>query len=367
MSKVVLIDAVRTPYGRMGGSLSRLDSADLAAALLKALAQRNPVELETVGHIVFGQSHPSTSPNNIGHYASLLARYPESIPGYTVHSNCACGLQALRSAYYLIASGSEDICIAGGADSYSFAPFAIRDARISFPESSRVIVDTMDEAEKFTQPQPMSRVERYEAVYGTRSEEALEYQCHSLVAARAATDTATDRIIPVSYTERKKGEIVVSADELLERDAMPLLPEYADGAAAAMLMNSVRAKELGLKPLAEIVGFCVAGGQPLTRQTPGAETAKKLLNRKGVSVGDLALVEIMENSADEVLDTVAALDVDSKIVNTAGGSLSYGRNEGAEGITMILHLLDKLESGQLGLACVNSAGGQGMAVLLRSV
>lgn len=363
MSKVVLIDAVRTPYGKMGGALSRLDSADLASALLKAMAQRNLVDLERIGHIVFGQSHPSTSPNNMGHYASLLARYPESIPGYTVHSNCASGLQAFRSAYYMIASGAEDICIAGGTDSYSFAPFAIRNARVSFPESSRVITDTIDEAEKFTQPKPISRAERYESVYGDRSEKALVYQKASLEAARGAQMSRW--IVPVSYTDRKKGEIVISADELLQSDALPTLPEYADGAAAAMLMTQEMTEELGLVPLAEVMGFGVAGSNPLKRRTPGADAALKLLKRKGVSAGELALVEIMENSAEEVLDTIDALGVSGDVVNTAGGSLSFGRNEGAEGISMIIRLVEKLKGGEMGLACINSAGGQGMAVLLR--
>lgn len=367
MSKVVLIDAVRTPYGKMGGALNRLDSADLASALLKAMAQRNHVDLERIGHIVFGQSHPSTSPNNMGHYASLLARYPESIPGYTVHSNCASGLQALRSTYYMIASGAEDFCIAGGTDSYSFAPFAIRDARVSFPESSRVITDTIEEAEKFTQPKPMSRAERYETVYGERSEVALSYQKTSQEAARSAKEKMSGRIVPVSYTDRKKGEIIISTDEMLENDSLPVLPEYADGAAAAMLMNQDLAEELGLVPLAEVMGFGVAGSDPLSRCTPGVSAAQKLLVRRKISVEDLSLIEIMENSAEEVLDTIAALEIPREKVNAAGGSLSLGRNEGAEGITMILRLVDNLTSGQLGLVCINSAGGQGMAVLLRKI
>lgn len=366
--KVVLVDAVRTPWGKMNGSLSKLDSADLAAALLTALAERTQVDKEKIDHIIFGQSHPSTSPNNMGHYASLLARFPESIPGYTVHSNTASGLQAMRSAYYLIASGNEKFCIAGGTDSYTHAPFAIRDARKSFPESSRMIIDTVDEAEYSTQPEKMNHAERYAKVYGERGEDAYDYQITSKKNAVLAEENENENRIPVSYVERKKGEIIVSADELLKDESDPILPVYADGAAAAMLMTAELAEELGQKPIAEILGFAVAGGEPLEKQVPGALAVQKLLKRKNISMKDVSVMEIMENSASEVLETVKVLQESEKIlpkINPSGGALSYGLNEGAEGLRMVIRLLSTLKSGELGLICINASGGQGMAALMK--
>lgn len=366
--KVVIIDSVQTPWGKMNGSLSKLDSADLAAALLKALAERTQMNLETIDHIVFGQSHPSTSPNNMGHYASLLARFPESIPGYTVHSNTASGLQALRSAYYLIASGNENVCIAGGTDSYTHAPFAIRDARKSFPESSRMIIDTVEEAEYATQPKKVNHAECYALVYGERSEEAYQYQRESKEKAQKASEIISENVIPVSYVERKKGEIIVAMDELIETDTYPVLPVYADGAAAVMLMTEETAQKSGQKPVAEILGFAVAGGEPVSRQVPGVTAVEKLLKRKNISIEEVSVIEIMENSASEVLESIKSLRKDEKIlpdINPLGGALSYGLNEGAEGLRMVIHLLHSLETGKTGLICINSSGGQGMAVLIK--
>ena len=132
MKKVVITQAARTPWGVPGGTLEPLMSSDMAAPMLKALLERGGVEPTDVDQVIFGQAHPSTMPNNIGHYAWLKAELPVEVPGHTVQINTASALQAVRSAYYLIATGNEQICIAGGADSYSAAPFVMRDVRNHF-------------------------------------------------------------------------------------------------------------------------------------------------------------------------------------------------------------------------------------------
>ena len=152
MKNVVIADSLRTAWGRPGGGLAPFMSSDFSAKLLTALLERTGVAADAVDQVIFGQAHPSTMPNNIGHYAWLKAELPVEVPGYTVQSCSGSALQAVRNAYYLIATGDESICVAGGADSYSAAPFVLRDARNHFYPQHRTFIDSIEEADLYTQP-----------------------------------------------------------------------------------------------------------------------------------------------------------------------------------------------------------------------
>ena len=368
LKKVVIADAVRTPWGKPCGSLEPLMSSDMSAPLLKALLERTGVEATTVDQVVFGQGHPSTYPNNIGHYAWLKAELPVEVPGHTVQCNTASALQALRSAYYLIASGNEEVVIAGGADSYSAAPFALRDVRNHFYPQHRVIIDTLEEAEQCTQPQRMSRLEQYEKAYGpTPSEKAEEYKDASVARAQAYAQTCSGQIVPQSYTVRKKGEIIVDKDEWIDRGVgEEALAPYADGAAVMMLMSEEKAAQQGITPKAAVLGFAVVGSDPVAPQDTGAAAVKKLLKNKGLALSDLAALEIIENSAEDVLHVMADLG-ECPVVNPVGGALAFGKNDGAEGIFMVMRLADALKPGEKGVACIYSPGGMGMAALIEKL
>lgn len=369
INKVVVVDILRTPWGRPCGSMERLISSDLAAAALKALLLRTGVAPEAVDQVVFGQAHPSTYPNNIGHYAWLKAGLPEEVPGYTVQSNTASALQAVRSAYYLLSTGNERTCIAGGADSYSAAPFVLRDVRNRFLPQHRVVLDSIDEAECCTQPAPLSRMEQYQEVHGTQqSEKALAFATLSRANAARFAARCGGQLVGVSYTDRKKGEIMVSQDEWVATgtpDNEPLAP-YADGAAVTMLMEAQKAAALGLRPMAELLGFSVAGGDTVRRQDTGTAAVKKLLAQKGLTMRNISVLEVLENSAEDALAIVDGLGLDGgAAVNPLGGALGYGLNDGAEGIAMLQRVIACLDAGQLGLLCIYGAGGQGMAALVR--
>lgn len=366
MKNVVLIDAVRTAWGKPGAGLAPFISSDFSAKILISLLERTGVEASAVDQVVFGQAHPSTMPNNIGHYAWLKAELPVEVPGITVQSCSGSALQALRSCYYLIATGNEGICVAGGADSYSAAPFVLRDARNHFYPEHRTFIDSIVEAEECTQPEALGRLEQYELAHGKEmSAQAIEFAVQSVAKAQAADPSG--QICPISYEVRKKGTVTVDADEWLKAPQaaeIPLAP-YADGAAAAMLMSEEKAQELGLTPVAQLQGFAVAGCDPRQMQTSGALAVQKLLKNKGLTMDDIAVIEIIENSAQDVIDTVNALGGSAK-VNPQGGALAYGKNDGAEGIAMLMRLVSSLEKGQKGVICVYSAGGQGMAALVQA-
>lgn len=364
MKSVVIVDAVRTAWSKPGSGLAPFLSSDFSAKLLTALLERTGVKADAVDQVVFGQAHPSTMPNNIGHYAWLKAELPVEVPGYTVQSCSGSALQALRNGYYLIATGNESICVAGGADSYSAAPFVLRDARNHFYPQHRTFIDSIEEAEQCTQPEAMGRLEQYELAHGKDvSAEAVKFTQESLAKAQAAD--CSSQILPISYEVRKKGTVTVEQDEWLKAPQAPdaSLSPYADGAAVAMLMSGEKAEALNLAPMAELQGFAVAGCDPKQMQTSGALAVQKLLKNKGLTMDDIACVEIVENSAQDVLATLETLG-GSPVVNPLGGALAYGKNDGAEGIIMLMRLVSALQPGQKGVLCVFSAGGQGMAALI---
>jgi len=362
--KVIIADIVRTPWGKPCGSMEKFISSDYSAVILKKLLERNELDPLAVDQVVFGQSMPTTMPNNIGHYAWLKAELPVDVPGYTVQSVAGSALQALRNSYYLIATGNEGVCIAGGADSYSAAPFVMRDVRNHFYVKDRGVIDTLDEAECCTQPEPMSRKEQYEKAHGSElTEQQKAFAAESRAKAEKFAEVCGEAVVSLSYTDRKKGEIIVSKDEWLGTENEDALAPYADGGAVALLASEEKAAELGLTAKAEILGFAVAGCDPVKQQTAGAAAAAKLLKNKGLTVDDIACFEIIENSAADVVETVEALGFNGK-VNPLGGALAYGKCDGAEGIAMLMRLVASLEEGQYGVALTYGAGGQGMAVLV---
>lgn len=363
MKKVIIADSVRTAWGKPGAGLAPFMSSDFSAKLLVELLARTGVDASAVDQVAFGQAHPSTMPNNIGHYAWLKAELPVEVPGYTVQSCSGSALQALRNCYYLIATGNEDICVAGGADSYSAAPFVLRDARNHFYPQHRTFIDSIEEAEQCTQPKPMTRQEQYELAHGAAmSAEAVKFAQESIAKAQATDCSA--QIMPISYEVRKKGTVTVDKDELLATaSADKALSPYADGAAVTMLMSEDKAKELGIQAQAAISGFAVAGCDPTKQQTAGAMAVEKLLKNKGLTMADIAVLEVIENSAQDVLDTVKTLGGNAE-VNPMGGALAYGKNDGAEGIAMLMRLVASLKEGQKGILCTYTAGGQGMAALI---
>ena len=363
--RVFVTSVVRTPLGAPGKGLDRFMSSDLAAKAILRLLEKNALDPLAVDQVVLGQSLPSTMPNNIGHFAWLKAELPVDVPGYTVQSNADSGLQALRNAYNLVASGNEQIVLAGGADSYSAAPFVMRDVRLHFYPQDRIVIDSLDEAECCTQPEPMSRKERYEAVYGAQeTPEEKAFREKSREKAAAFREKSVGAVVPLSYTDRKKGEIVLTEDEWLSSGSEEILSPQADAAAAALVMSEEALKKAGLSPIAEILGIAACGGGPKDPNEAGLAAAEKLLAEKALSVKEIAAFEIRENSAAEVLRLAEALGADPEKTDSFGGALAFGDGGGAEAFLMLMRLMSALKSGEKGLLVLPSPGGMGMAALV---
>ena len=364
--RVFLTDLVRTPLGAPGGSLKKFMSSDLAAKAIRKLLDRQQLDPLAVDQVVFGQSLPSTMPNNIGHYAWLKAELPVDVPGYTVQAIASSGLQALRNAYYLIATSNDEIVMAGGADSYSAAPFVMRDVRLHFNPQDRIVIDSLDEAECCTQPEPMSRLEQYEQAHGKdTAEEEAAFAAESLRKAGALRALEGDAVVPMSYVDRKKGEIVIEKDEWIGKAHEGPLSPKADGAAVSLLASEEALEKNGLKPAAEILGFAVSGCDPVKQEEAGAPAAEKLLRKKGLSADQIALFEIRENSGADVKKTAESLNIPMEKVNPFGGAAAFGGCDGAEGLLMLDRLCCGLKAGELGVLVSYSAGGMGMACLIK--
>lgn len=362
--KVVITGIARTPWGKPEGKMEHFISSDLLAKILPVVLERSGISGDDVGQTIFGQSRPTTMPSNLGHYAWLKARLPEHVPGYTVQSVSGSAIQALRSAYYLIASGNEEICVAGGADSYSAAPFVIRNARNHFNERDRVIIDTLQEAEECTQPEPISRKNQFEFRYPSASiEDSAPYRSESLSRAKNYTDKT---ISPISYMEKKKGEVTISEDEwLMEREGYDaVLAPNADGAVAMVLMDAEKAEQMGIPSIAEIVSFAVTADNYRSITDAGVAAVRKLLSANGITMEDIGAVEILENSAEDVIYIRDKIGAQNKC-NLNGGALAFGLNDGAEGAFMVSRLIDALEPGARGVCCIYSPGGLGIAMLIQ--
>lgn len=372
MNSVVLTDAVRTPFGAPGGSLNRLASHDLAAAALAALARRSPFLPDALEHVVMGQAMPTTMPSNIARYAPLMLRWPESIPALTVNMGDASGMQALRSAYYMISGGQARAAIAGGADSFSAMPFVMRDVRFGFEPQNRVIHDTVCESETRTQPEPLTRADKAQALAereGISQAAQEQYAALSRERAAAAAELMRGHIAPAAYTDRKRGEVVIDSDEYIGGAAGTLAPN-ADGASAALLMDGALARELGLKPAVRITGFAVAGCAPARPDEALPLAVARLLSRRGVTARDVGCVELHEESAAAAIsarDRLCGMGVAASI-NPYGGALATGRSCGGDGAAMLLRLaLAMRESGaRRGVAAATAAGGLGIALLCES-
>ena len=207
--------------------------------------------------------------------------------------------------------------------------------------------------------------EQFEKAHGEESEAAKAFRAAEEEKAAALAGLLGDELVPMSWVDRKKGEIVINADEWPGRAKEGPLSPNADCAAVTLAVSEKALTEKGLVPAAELLGFAVSGASPDDPVKAGAEAVKKLLAKKGLKAEDVALFEIAENSADDVLALAASLNIPAGKINPFGGALAFGRCDGAEGILMLQRLLHALKPGEYGVIALYSAGGMGMAALLQ--
>ena len=395
MREVVVVSAARTPIGSIGGTLKAMQPEELLAVALEEAVKRSGVEKAVIDEVIAGHAKQSTDAPNIARVAALSIQVPESTPAYTVHRQCASGMQAMLSGMQQIQCGYSDVVLVGGVESMSTAPFYIRGARFGVGNGNGVFVDPNVESQPKSQPQSIygtfnmiQTADNVAAKYGVSREECDAFALSSQHKAVAAIDAGRfrDEITPVYVPRRKAEPLCFDTDEYPKRDTnaekmAKLRPIFEggvttagnasgrnDGAVGLMLMSAEKAKELGVKTLAAILAGAAAGVDPRYMGMGPVAATKKLLSRltpeTGLKLSDFGLVEINEAFAAQSVACVKELGLNPEIVNVNGGAIALGHPLGCSGgricTTLIYEMLRR--GTEHGLASICVAGGLGMAM-----
>ena len=398
MNKVYVIDSVRTPIGKLGGGLSSIRPDDLLAHVIRVLLARNPsVDHGAIEDVIAGDANQAGEDNrNVARMAALLAGLPVTVAGNTVNRLCASGLQAVMDAARAIGCGEGDLYIAGGVESMTRAPFVMGKATQAFSRQAEVFDSTIGWrfvnkrlAEKY---HPYSMGETAENVARQWSVSREEQDAFGLSSqekyfeALAAGKWAAE-IAPVEVLGGKEEKIFFSVDEQPRHTSMEKLaalrPAFIkdgtvtagnaaginDGAAAMLLASEAAVARFGLRPVARVVSMAVAGVDPAIMGVGPIPATRKALERAGLSVGDLGLVELNEAFAVQALVCMRELGLDASRVNVNGGSIAIGHPLGCSGVrisTTLLHEMGRREV-RYGLATMCVGVGQGAAVIYEGV
>jgi 3-oxoadipyl-CoA thiolase len=393
----LIIDAVRTPVGKLRGALSAVRPDDLGAYVIEQLLARNPAaQPGAVEEVVFGCANQAGEDNrNVARMSLLLAGLPEHVPGVTVNRLCASGLEAAVQAARAIRLSDMDLCIAGGVESMTRAPWAVMKPGEGFAGGSLQSYDTSlgwrfpnpRMAQRFPLESMGETAENVAAKYGIARAAQDEFALRSHQRARAAHEAGRYRAELLPVTVPGKQPVVVDRDEgpradtSLEKLAR-LKPSFRDGgtvtagnsssindgAAALLLASARKASELGLKPLARIVAAASAGVDPRVMGIGPVPATQKALKKAGLSAKQLDLVELNEAFAAQSLAVIEELGLDPERVNVDGGAIAIGHPLGMSGARILGHLAHALKArgGRYGLATLCVGVGQGVSVIIES-
>ncbi len=395
MKRAVLVDAVRTPVGRHGGALAPVRPDDLAAHVLSAALERTGVEAVEVDDVLMGCINQAGEDNrNVARMALLRAGLPVEVPGQTVNRLCGSGLQAVNSAYHAVAVGEGEVFLAGGVESMSRSPYVMLKPEHAYARGHPEVADTVL-GWRFANPAfpdewTMGLGETAEVVaeefgVGRREQDAFAAESQRRAAAAMEAGRFGDEIVPVGVPQRKGAPQVVEEDEhprpgTTEEILAELPPVFKkngtvtagnasginDGAAALVVMEEERARSAGLEPLARIVAAAVAGVEPHRMGVGPIPATRKALERAGMGVSDLDLVELNEAFAAQAIPCIRELGLDPERTNVNGGAIALGHPVGCSGariLTTLLHEMKRRDAG-VGLATMCNGVGQGIATVV---
>lgn len=395
MQEVYVIDALRTPVGKFGGSLAGVRPDDMAAHVIREIMLRNPgIDFSHTDEVIFGAANQAGEDNrNVARMALLLAGMPVTVPGYTVNRLCASGLQSIMNGFMAIKSGTAELIIAGGTESMTRAPFVMAKAETAFQRSAEIYDTTI--GWRFTNKKlaeayhPYSMGETAENVavkYGISREDQDVFACGSQTKWQKANEAGkfNDEISPYPVPG-KKGEIhFFETDEHPRLSSVEVLatlkPAFKkdgtvtagnssginDGAACLILASGDAVKKYNLTPLARIAGIGSAGVDPAIMGIGPVPATQKALKHAGIGVNDLSIAELNEAFASQVLASMRELNINPDIVNPNGGSIAIGHPLGASGArisTTLLHEMKRSASARYGLASMCIGVGQGCAIV----
>ncbi len=374
-SEVVIVDAIRTPIGALGGVLAPVRPDDLAALVIRCIVERNGLDPAQMEEVYFGCANQAGEDNrNVARMAALLAGLPVEVGGVTVNRLCASGLNAVNQAARAIRAGEGDLFIAGGVESMSRAPYSLPKAEGGYSFGNLTAWDT---ALGWRYPNPQMKSKYGTESMGETAENIAQERPHitrekqdafalrSHQRAIAATDSGkfAEEILPVPVPQRKGEPLQVKIDERPRRDTSMeslarLKPAFRseggtvtagnssglnDGAAALVVMSAHKAEELKLQPMARIVTSAAAGVPPRVMGYGPIPATRKALTRAGLNIQDIGLVELNEAFAVQSLAVIEDLGVDPEIVNVNGGAIALGHPLGCSGARILTTLLHEMK------------------------
>ncbi len=408
---VVIVDACRTAVGKMGGACRPLSALDMACAVIKGNLDRSGIDPNEIDEVILGQCRQTSDEPNIARVAALKVGIPEKCSAHTVMRQCASAMTAVQNGAMQIMTGVSDVVIAGGTESMSNAVFYVRNARWGVGTGTTEFVDALTEGQFKSQPEEMyghynmgATAERVAQELGITREEQDAFSLESQRRAIAAIDSGRfkDEIVPLVVPQgRKKDPIVFDTDEFPNRTTneekmAKLKPVFNirvdedgkmynvseltgsvtagsssgrnDGASSMLLMSEEKAAELGLKPLAKIIGMGQAGCDPQQMGLGPVYAVPKALKHAGLTMDDIQLIELNEAFAAQSLGCIKLLGWEDKmdIINVNGGAIAMGHPVGSSGCRIMVTLIHEMKKRGLkyGLATLCIAGGMGQATVI---
>lgn len=374
MPEAVIIESVRTPIGRHGGALQEVRPDDLAALVLQQVVKRAAIDATLIEEVYLGCANQAGEDNrNVARMATLLAGLPKEIAAVTFNRLCASGLTAINQAARAIKAGEGDVFIAGGVESMTRAPYAMPKSASAFQSGNVTIYDTTlgwrFPNERLKQMFPLEAMgETAENIAEMEKEITRAAQDEFALASQQRAVAAIDsgkfaqEIVPVVIPQKKGEPKIVDTDEHPRRDATleklaALKPAFRaggsvtagnasginDGAAAVLLMSDVKARELGLKPKARLVASAAAGVDPRTMGYGPVPATQKALQRAGLTIDDIGLIELNEAFAVQALAVIKHAGFRREITNVNGGAIALGHPLGCSGARLMTTLVHEME------------------------
>jgi acetyl-CoA C-acetyltransferase len=386
----VILSACRTPIGSFGGAFKDVSAADLGAIVIREAIRRAGVSAADVGDVVMGCVLQAGAGMNVARHAALKAGVPVEVPAETVNRVCGSGLQAVVHAVEAVRTGFVDLIVAGGTESMSQAPYLLPGARWGYRMGPQTVVDSMLHEGLTCAIEGCHMGLTAEAVaerYGVSREDQDAFAADSQrrAAEAVASGVFDAEIVPVPVPQRKGDPVVVARDEYPRAGTTPetlgrLKPAFSktgsvtagnasginDGAAALVISTASKARALGREPLARILAYATVGVDPMMMGMGPVGAIRKALDRAGLSLPDIAAIELNEAFASQSLAVIRELGLDPARVNVHGGAVALGHPIGASGariLTTLLHVLARNGGGR-GLASLCIGGGMGTAMVV---
>ncbi|EJL40344.1 acetyl-CoA C-acetyltransferase [Brevibacillus agri] len=392
--EIVIASAVRTAIGSFQGTLAGISATKLGGIVLEAALERAGVSKDAVDEVIMGNVLSAGLGQNPARQAAIQAGLAHEVPSLTINKVCGSGLKAVHLAVQAILSEDAEVVLAGGMENMSQAPYLLEGARSGYRMGDQKVVDTMIRDGlwcAFNDYHMGITAENLCAKYEIGREEQDEFAAWSQQKAQKALESGRfqDEIVPVPIPQRKGDPVLFSVDEFPRAGVTAemlakLKPAFKkdgtvtagnasginDGAAALLIMTREKAEELGVKPLARIVANASAGVDPSIMGYGPVPATKRVLEKAGLSLSDMDLIEANEAFAVQSLSVGKALGIDREKLNVNGGAIALGHPIGASGariLVTLVHELQKREGAKYGLATLCIGGGQGVSTIVEKM